>query len=152
MRKVIHRCTRTSESVERYSIVKAGNYVVGNIMMVIEREHIDMVVVSTHGMSGWRAVPFGSIAAKVPRLVQFPVMLLRAPKPAECTATASRAWELPTSRECRNACTPWLGSQMFVVRPRRVPFSLHRSPLPELQKMRSLLSANALQYECGSAG
>ena len=68
--------------------VQVGNDVVGNIMMVIEREHIDMVVLSTHGMSGWRAVLFGSIAEKLVRLVQCPVLLLHTPKPAIGTEQA----------------------------------------------------------------
>ena len=68
--------------------VQIGNDVVGNILMVIEREHLDMVVLSTHGTSGWRAVLFGSIAEKVVRLVQCPVMLLHTPKPAVCTEQA----------------------------------------------------------------
>ena len=34
-------------------------------MQVIEREHIDMIVISTHGISGWRPMVFGSIAEKV---------------------------------------------------------------------------------------
>ena len=54
-----------------------GNDVVGNIMMVIDREQIDMIVISTHGMSGWRPAIFGSIAEKVVKLVQCPLLLLR---------------------------------------------------------------------------
>ncbi|MGD0135863.1 MAG: universal stress protein, partial [Bryobacteraceae bacterium] len=51
--------------------------VVGNIMQVIEREHIDMIVISTHGISGWRPLVFGSIAEKVVKQVQCPLLLLR---------------------------------------------------------------------------
>src|SRR5580658_8018759 len=32
--------------------VEVGNDVVGNIMEVVDREHIDMIVISTHGISG----------------------------------------------------------------------------------------------------
>ena len=60
--------------------VETGNDVVGNIMMVIERERTDMIIISTHGLSGWRSVVFGSIAEKVIRLVECPVLLLRTPK------------------------------------------------------------------------
>ena len=45
----------------------------GNIMIVIEREHIDMIVVSTHGMSGWHPMVFGSSAEKVINFVQCPL-------------------------------------------------------------------------------
>jgi len=33
--------------------VEVGNDVAGNIMEVVDREHIDLVVISTHGLSGW---------------------------------------------------------------------------------------------------
>jgi nucleotide-binding universal stress UspA family protein len=63
--------------------IETGNDVVGNIMRVIKRDGIDMVVISTHGMSGWRPVVFGSITEKVIKLVQCPLLLLQTPKPVE---------------------------------------------------------------------
>jgi nucleotide-binding universal stress UspA family protein len=63
------------------STVEVGNDVVGNIMRVVEREHIDMVVISTHGISGWHPFVFGSIAEKVVKLVQCPLLLLRSAEP-----------------------------------------------------------------------
>ncbi len=60
--------------------VEIGNDVVGNIMMVLEREHADMLVLSTHGMSGWRPMVFGSIAEKIVKLVQCPLLLLHSQK------------------------------------------------------------------------
>ena len=71
-----------SEGLKANSFVETGNDVAGNIMIVIEREHIDMIVVSTHGMSGWHPMVFGSIAEKVIKLVQCPLLLLRSEKPA----------------------------------------------------------------------
>lgn len=67
--------------VKSHSSVEVGNDVAGNIMEVVEREHIDMVVISTHGISGWHPLVFGSIAEKVVKLVQCPLMLLRSTKP-----------------------------------------------------------------------
>ncbi len=69
--------------------VEVGNDVVGNIMEVIEREHIDMVVISTHGISGWHPLVFGSIAEKVIKLVQCPLLLLRSAKPETGAKTPS---------------------------------------------------------------
>jgi len=63
--------------VKSSSSVEIGNDVVGNMMEVVEREHIDMVVISTHGMSGWHPFVFGSIAEKIVKLVQCPLLLLR---------------------------------------------------------------------------
>ena len=67
------RAVRSTFSVE------VGNDVAGKIMEVVEREHIDMVVISTHGISGWHPLVFGSIAEKVVKLVQCPLLLLRSP-------------------------------------------------------------------------
>ena len=71
----------TARGVKATSSVEVGNDIVGNIMEVVEREHIDMVVISTHGISGWRPLVFGSIAEKVVKLVQCPLLLLRSAKP-----------------------------------------------------------------------
>jgi nucleotide-binding universal stress UspA family protein len=67
------------------SVIEIGNDVVGSIMSVVEREQIDMMVLSTHGTSGWRAVVFGSVAEKVVKLLQCPLLLLHSPKTAVAT-------------------------------------------------------------------
>jgi nucleotide-binding universal stress UspA family protein len=61
--------------------IEVGNDVVGNILMVVRREKADLIVISTHGMSGWRPTVFGSIAEKVVKLVECPLLLLRSVKP-----------------------------------------------------------------------
>ena len=71
-----------SEGIKTSSSIEIGNDVVGNIMLVIEREHIDMIVISTHGISGWRPLAFGSTAEKVVKCVQCPLLLLRSVDPA----------------------------------------------------------------------
>ena len=70
-----------ARGVKSTSSVEVGNDIAGNIMDVVEREHIDMVVISTHGISGWHPLVFGSIAEKVVKLVQCPLLLLRSAKP-----------------------------------------------------------------------
>lgn len=57
--------------------IEIGNDIAGNIMDMVEREHADMVVISTHGISGWHPLVFGSIAEKVVKLVRCPLLLLR---------------------------------------------------------------------------
>jgi nucleotide-binding universal stress UspA family protein len=66
----------TARGVKATSSVEIGNDITGNIMEVIEHENIDMVVISTHGLSGWHPLVFGSIAEKLLKLVQCPVLLL----------------------------------------------------------------------------
>jgi len=70
-----------ARGVKAISCVEVGNDIAGSIMEVVEREHIDMVVISTHGISGWHPLVFGSIAEKVVKLVQCPLLLLRSTKP-----------------------------------------------------------------------
>jgi nucleotide-binding universal stress UspA family protein len=70
-----------ARGVKSTSSVEIGNDVAGNIIEVVEREHIDMLVISTHGISGWHPLVFGSIAEKVVKLVQCPLLLLRSAKP-----------------------------------------------------------------------
>lgn len=61
--------------------VEVGGDVAGTILDAIERENADLVVFTTHGVSGWYPQVFGSIAEKLIRLVQCPILLLRTPKP-----------------------------------------------------------------------
>jgi nucleotide-binding universal stress UspA family protein len=84
-----------ARDVKSTSSVEIGNDVAGNIIEVVEREHIDMVVISTHGISGWHPLVFGSIAEKVVKLVQCPLLLLRSAKPdvsGEIPAGHSAKW------------------------------------------------------------
>ena len=71
----------SARGVKSTSSVEVDNDIAGKIMDVVEREHIDMVVISTHGISGWHPLVFGSIAEKVVKLVQCPLLLLRSAKP-----------------------------------------------------------------------
>jgi nucleotide-binding universal stress UspA family protein len=61
--------------------IETGDDVAGNILDVVDREKADMIVVSTHGLTGWHPLVFGSIAEKVLKLAHCPVLLLRTPKP-----------------------------------------------------------------------
>lgn len=70
-----------ARGIKSSSTVEVGNDVAGNILEVAERELIDMVVISTHGISGWHPLIFGSIAEKVVKLVQCPLLLLPSAKP-----------------------------------------------------------------------
>jgi len=74
--------------------VEVGNDIAGAIMDVVEREKVDLVVISTHGISGWHPLVFGSIAEKVVKLVQCPLLLLRSAKPeAGAKNPSSRSME-----------------------------------------------------------
>jgi nucleotide-binding universal stress UspA family protein len=70
-----------ARQVKGSSSVEVGNDISGALMEAAEREHVDMIVVSTHGISGWHPLVFGSIAEKVLKLAECPLLLLRSPKP-----------------------------------------------------------------------
>jgi nucleotide-binding universal stress UspA family protein len=83
-----------ARGVKSTSSVEVGNDIAGKIIEVMDREHSDMVVISTHGISGWHPLVFGSIAEKVVKLVQCPLLLLRSAKPdADGKAPARRSTE-----------------------------------------------------------
>ncbi len=74
-----------SKGIKATSSVVVGTDIAGGILDVIENEHIDMIVISTHGLTGWHPLVFGSIAEKLIRLVHIPLLLVRTEKP-ESTA------------------------------------------------------------------
>jgi nucleotide-binding universal stress UspA family protein len=50
------------------------------IVRVANDEAVDLIVIATHGMTGWRHVVFGSVAEKVVRLAHRPVLTVPAPR------------------------------------------------------------------------
>jgi nucleotide-binding universal stress UspA family protein len=85
------QATLRAKGIKSTSSIEVGNDVAGNIMEVVEHENIDMVVISTHGISGWRPLVFGSIAEKVVKLVQCPLLLLRSVSPEASVSTQNGA-------------------------------------------------------------
>jgi nucleotide-binding universal stress UspA family protein len=59
--------------------VGTGNDVGMEILRVAKHHKADLIVIATHGLSGWHKVLFGSVAEKVVRLSEGPVLLLKAP-------------------------------------------------------------------------
>ena len=49
------------------------------IIRMTEEEKADLIVIGTHGQTGWRHLVFGSVAEKVVRLAPCPVLTIRAP-------------------------------------------------------------------------
>ncbi len=69
--------------------VDVGEDVAGSILEAIEHDNIDLVVISTHGRSGWYPMVFGSIAEKVVKLAPCSLMLMRTPKPKSSAKVSS---------------------------------------------------------------
>jgi nucleotide-binding universal stress UspA family protein len=47
------------------------------IVHTAEQEKADLIVIATHGMTGWQRLAFGSVTDKVVRTVECPVLVLR---------------------------------------------------------------------------
>jgi universal stress protein A len=50
------------------------------IVRVAREEAADLIVIATHGLTGWRHAMFGSVAEKVVRLAHRPVLTVPAPR------------------------------------------------------------------------
>jgi nucleotide-binding universal stress UspA family protein len=74
-----------AKGIKASSSIEVDNDVASRILDVIDREEIDRVVVSTHGVTGWHPMVFGSIAEKLVRLVHIPLLLIHTEKPESTT-------------------------------------------------------------------
>lgn len=73
MKQVITKMV--SKKVKLVPIVKSGNPA-DEILKLSNKEKIDLVVIATHGRTGWRHLVFGSVAEKVIRLSNRPVLAI----------------------------------------------------------------------------
>jgi nucleotide-binding universal stress UspA family protein len=67
--------------------IGTANDVGMEVVRIAESEHADMIVIATHGISGWRRIPFGSVAKKVVEEAECPVLVLRAQETAQSAET-----------------------------------------------------------------
>lgn len=76
LREVIAR--RVPEDVRSRSLLSYGEPA-SEIVKIAADESADLIVIATHGLTGWRHLVFGSVAEKVVRLAGCPVLSLRIP-------------------------------------------------------------------------
>ena len=67
---------RISEQVRQRSIVIQGDPA-GRIVRIAEEERVDIIIIATHGLTGWRKFMFGSVTEKVIRMATCPVLSIR---------------------------------------------------------------------------
>jgi universal stress protein A len=65
--------------IEVQALVATGDPA-SEIVNLAAKEGVDVIVIATHGQTGWRRVVFGSVAEKVVRLAKPPVLTIRAPE------------------------------------------------------------------------
>jgi nucleotide-binding universal stress UspA family protein len=61
------------------------------IIRTAENEKADLIVIATHGMTGWREFAFGSVAEKVVKSAECPVLVLRSQQMAESAEREAKA-------------------------------------------------------------
>jgi nucleotide-binding universal stress UspA family protein len=66
-----------SEELRIHAMVVQGD-AANEIVEIADRKSIDLVVIATHGKTGWRRAVFGSVAEKVVRLAGCPVLTIQA--------------------------------------------------------------------------
>jgi nucleotide-binding universal stress UspA family protein len=70
---------RISKEISVKLVVMHGS-AAGEIIRVANDEGTDLIVIATHGQTGWRRMVFGSVAEKVVRLAGLPVLAVPAPE------------------------------------------------------------------------
>jgi nucleotide-binding universal stress UspA family protein len=65
------------QGVTARTTVGLANDAAMEILRTAEQEHADLIVIATHGMTGWRRLAFGSVTDKVVRTAECPVLVLR---------------------------------------------------------------------------
>lgn len=63
------------EVVKMKSVISQGN-AADEILKRAESEKVDLIVTATHGWTGWRRLIFGSVAEKIVRLADCPVLTI----------------------------------------------------------------------------
>ena len=70
--------TMANKNVNVRTELGSGNDVGMELIRIAESGHADLIVIATHGMTGWREFAFGTVAEKVLKQGECPVLLLRA--------------------------------------------------------------------------
>ena len=66
----------TASGVKAKAVIGRSNVPSKEILLTAEHENIDLIVIATHGMTGWREIAFGSVAEKVVQHASVPVLVL----------------------------------------------------------------------------
>jgi universal stress protein A len=72
---------QVSPEVRTRDLVTTGE-AAPEILRIAHQEHADLIVIASHGLTGWRRLVFGSVAEKVVRQATCPVLTIVAPPEA----------------------------------------------------------------------
>jgi nucleotide-binding universal stress UspA family protein len=68
--------------VESRNMVTTGD-AAPEILRIAQEEHVDLIVIASHGLTGWRRLVHGSVAEKVVRQATCPVLTIAVPPEAQ---------------------------------------------------------------------
>lgn len=77
--------THVPENIDAYPLIRGGDAAT-EIVRTAEEENADLLVISTHGLTGWRHLVFGSVAETVVRLARCPVLTVHNEKRSGSTS------------------------------------------------------------------
>jgi universal stress protein A len=72
---------RLPKGISCRTLVRVGS-AADEIVRLSESEDVDLIVIATHGRTGWRHLAFGSVAEKVVRTAVRPVLVVQSPSQA----------------------------------------------------------------------
>ena len=75
---VSHQVSPEVRTRDRVTTGEAGS----EIIRIAQQEHVDLIVIASHGLTGWQRLVFGSVAEKVVRQATCPVLTIVAPPEA----------------------------------------------------------------------
>lgn len=70
----------TANGIRAAYLLGTGNDVAGELLRLAEEANTDLIVIPTHGMTGWHPLVFASITEKVVKEAHCAVLVLRGPK------------------------------------------------------------------------
>ena len=70
--------TMANKNVKVRTELGSGDDVGMELVRIAKNDHVDMIIIATHGITGWREFAFGTVAEKVLKQGECPVLLLRA--------------------------------------------------------------------------
>jgi nucleotide-binding universal stress UspA family protein len=89
--------TVANKNVKVRTELGTGDDVGMELVRIAENDRVDMIIIATHGMTGWREFAFGTVAEKVVKQANCPVLVLRAKAAADAGDKGKAASALRTS-------------------------------------------------------
>lgn len=80
LQEVINK--KVGKRLKVHAVVANGDAAV-EITRIAKRENVELIVIATHGTTGWRRFFLGSVAEKVVRIASTPVLTIRSPHKEE---------------------------------------------------------------------